>query len=98
MARRSRRGPKSLFDKIKEIDAEFPEGLISATDDVLNQKLAGLAKEQTAIEEERAADTDLKSLQEQAKHAASGYNERTQAVKLKRRYVYGILKERGKAP
>lgn len=98
MARRSRRGPKSLFDKIKEIDAEFPEGLISATDEVLNTKLAELAKQQTSIEEERAADTDLKSLQEQAKHAASGYNERTQACKLKRRYVYGILKERGKAP
>ncbi len=98
MARRARRGPKSLFDKIKEIDAEFPEGLISATDEVLNSKLAGLAKEQTAIEEERSADTDLKSLQEQAKHAASGYNERTTAVKLKRRYVYSILKERGKVP
>lgn len=98
MARRSKRGPMSLFDKIKAIDSEFPEGLVSATDEVLNGKLSDLAKQQTQVEEERALDTDLKSLQEQAKHAASGYNERTNACKLKRRYVYGILKERGKAP
>lgn len=98
MARRARRGPKSLFDKIKEIDAEWPEGLVSATDETLNAKLSELAKSQTQIEEERAADTDLKALQEQAKHAASGYNERTTACKLKRRYIYGLLKERGKVP
>jgi hypothetical protein len=98
MARKARKGPESLFDKIKKIDKDFPEGLYSATEEVLNQKLVELAKQQTAVEEEKAGDTDLKSLQAQATFAGAGYKERTEACKLKRRFVYGIFKDRGRAP
>lgn len=98
MARKSRRGPPSLFDKVKKVDPDFPEGLFSATDEKLNEKLVQIAKEQTNVEEEKALDMDLKSLQEQAKVAGETYKTRLTACKLKRQFVYGILKERGKAP
>ena len=43
-------------------------------------------------------DQDLKSLREQAKQAAKTYTEPLAALKLKRKLVYKILEERGKAP
>jgi hypothetical protein len=42
-------------------------------------------------------DQDLAEKKEAAKFAGEGYSETTKSNKLKRSYLYGILKARGKA-
>jgi hypothetical protein len=98
VARRSRKGPMTLWDKVKKIDAEFAEGVYSLSDDQLNNKLIDIAKQSTLNENEMAKDTDLKSLREQAKVAAETYTIPLKALKMKRQLIYKVLEERGKAP
>lgn len=98
MARKFRKGPKTLFDKVKELDPYFAEEIYSATDEKLNEKLAQMAKDLTTNEIAMAKDMDLKALREQAKTAAETYTVPMRALKLKRQFVYKILEERGKVP
>lgn len=98
MGRKAPRGPKTLFDKVKDIDPYFAEESYSATDERLHEKLANGAKEATTLENAMSKDVDLKSLREQAKTAAETYTVPLKAIKLKRQFIYKILEERGKAP
>jgi ABC-type Fe3+-hydroxamate transport system substrate-binding protein len=93
-----RKGPATLFDKVKALDPDFVETIYSATDEKLNEKLAGLAKTATTFENARDNDHDLKSLREQLKEAGKTYSEPLTACKLKRKLIYKILEERGKVP
>lgn len=95
---KAKRGPKTLFDKVKEIDPYFAEEVYSATDDKLNEKLSTIAKEMTTNEIARDNDLDLKRLKEQARVAGETYSVPLKACKLKRQFIYNILKERGKIP
>jgi len=96
--KRKFKGPKTLFDKVKEIDPYFAEEAYASTDEKLNERLSTIAKEVTAIEDAKDADLDLKKLQEQAKVAGETYTLPQKALKLKRKLVYKILQERGKVP
>jgi hypothetical protein len=98
MARKAKRGPKTLFDKIKEVDPYFCEEMYSATDEKLLERLSQIAKDTTSNEIARDADIDLLRLKEQVKVAGETYSIPLKALKMKRRFVYDILKERGKAP
>jgi hypothetical protein len=98
MARRSKKGPKTLWDKVKEVDETFAQEVYSATDDNLKSRLSTICIQMTLNENEMEKDQDLKSLREQAKQAAKTYTEPLAALKLKRKLVYKILEERGKAP
>jgi len=98
MARRARKGPKTLWDKVKDIDETFAQEVYSATDENLRNRLSTIAIQMTLNENEMEKDQDLKSLREQAKQAAKTYTEPLAALKLKRKLCYKILEERGKAP
>lgn len=93
-----KKGPKTLFDKVKEIDPYFIEEVYKDTDNKLNDRLSTIAKEMTTQEDARDADPDLKSLREQLKTAGETYSKPLNALKLKRKLIYKILVERGKAP
>jgi hypothetical protein len=92
------KGPKTLYDKVKEIDPVFIEEVYKATDLNLNERLSVVAKEMTRWENELSEDMDIKSLQEQLKTARETYTKPLNALKLKRKLVYKILGERGKLP
>ena len=98
MARKARKGPKTLWDKVKEVDETFAQEVYGATDDNLKSRLSTICIQMTLNENEMEKDQDLKSLREQAKQAAKTYTEPLAALKLKRKLVYKILEERGKAP
>jgi hypothetical protein len=98
MAKKAKKGPKDLYDKVKDIDPYFAEEAYSATDEKLNEKMAGFSKTLTEIEEARDMDESLKQLREQLKVAGQTYSEPIKGIKLKRKLVYKILKERGKVP
>jgi hypothetical protein len=98
MARKARKGPKTLFDKVKEIDEGFTDSIYSATDEKLNERLAQLAKTATTFENEREKDQDLKSLKAQATEMGKTYSIPLTACRLKRKLIYEILEGRGKVP
>lgn len=98
MAKKMKKGPKTLFDKVKEIDPYFIEEVYKATDDNLNSRLSTIAKEMTTHENARDNDPDLKKMREQLKSAGETYSKPLNALKLKRKLIYKILEERGKVP
>lgn len=91
------RGPKTLFDKVKDIDPTFIEEVYVLSEDQLKAKLVGMLKEQTDLETAKDSDTDLKQKQEAARVAGETYSVPFKAIKLKRRMIFQVLGERGKA-
>lgn len=96
MAKKAK-GPKTLFDKVNDVDPTFASEVHLLKDSELNDKLATMAKHQTEIEDAREKDVDLASLREQVKVANETYSEPLKAMRLKRKLIYQILQERGKA-
>lgn len=98
MARRGRppKGPKSLWDRVNEIDPDFAGSINGMTDEALREKLVTMANEDNKIEQAREVDTDLKSLREQLKTAGETYSVPLKSNKLRRRLTLQTLKERGK--
>lgn len=94
--RRFPKGPKSLRDKVRDIDTSFADGVYSMTDDDLKNRLAHYSKEQATIEDAKKEDVDLKRLRGETKTASESYTVPLKAIKLKTRLVLEVLKDRGK--
>ena len=95
---KAKKGPKSLYDKVNELDPIFASEIYASKDEDLMGRMAKIGKEQTTVEDARDEDVDLASLREQLKVAGETYSEPLKALKLKRKLIYKILKDRGKAP
>jgi len=95
MAKKAKKGPKSLFDKVNEIDPSFAEEVYALREDQLKEKLVTMARHDTEVEEARKNDTDLQSLREQVKIASQTYSEPLKANKLKRKLIFEVLATRG---
>lgn len=89
---------EKMIAKLKEIDPYFVDSIYSAKDDDLNGKMATIAKQQTEVEAAQSADEDLKKKKEELKTLNETYSVPLNALKLKRKFIYSVLKERGKAP
>lgn len=100
--RKANSGPKTPFEKmvakLKEIDPYFVESIYSSKEEDLNSKFGSLAKHMTEIENARDNDEDLKAKKEELKILNESYTEPLKAIKLKRKFIYKVLEERGKAP
>lgn len=97
MARaRKIRLPKTLWDKVKEIDSDFAEEVYVLDENRLKAKLVDMAGEQTRLEKAKEQDQDLKSKQEQARVAGETYTVPFKAIKMKRQLIFKVLEERGK--
>lgn len=95
-------GPKTplekLMAKLKELDPYFIDSALSSKDEELTSKLAEIAKNQTQIENAQSEDEDIKRMKEELKVANESYTIPLNALKLKRKFIYKILEDRGKAP
>ena len=91
------RGPKTLFDKVKDIDPSFLEEVYVLSEEQLKAKLVGILSEQTRLEKAKEDDKDLQQKQEQARVAGETYSIPFKAIKLKRQMIFKVLEERGKA-
>lgn len=100
--RKANSAPKTPFEKmvakLKEIDPYFVESVYSSKDDDLFSKFGSLAKSMTEVENARDNDVDLKTKKEELKVLNETYTEPLKAIKLKRKFIYKILEERGKVP
>lgn len=101
-SKKQRRGPLTAIEKmekkLKEIDPNFLASVYSAKDAELETRMAGYAKDMTGIENARDEDPDIKSKKEELKVMNQTYSEPLNAIKLKRKYIYKILGDRGKLP
>jgi len=89
-----RKGPKTLYDKVKEIDPYFVQEVYVDTDEKLNQKLLAIAQDQDTNENARDNDVDIARLRAQLKTANETYTKPLNACKLKRKLIVQIQKER----
>lgn len=95
-ARKARKGPKSLYDLVKDIDPTFANEIYAMTDSQLNEKLSEMSKHKSELEEAQKEDQDLQSLREQVRVANETYVTSFKALKLKRKLICKTLQERGK--
>jgi len=84
-------------DKFADLAPEFKDSVEGATDDKILTLLGEVAKSEELNQRSMNDDEDLAQKKEQAKFAGEGYAEATKANKLKRAYLYNVLKARGKA-
>lgn len=94
---KGRKGKKTLFDKVKDLDPSFTDTVYSMSDVELKERLFTMIGHEAEIEKTRDEDPDLTSLREQLKVASQTYSEPLKASKLKKRLILEVLKERGKA-
>ena len=101
-AKKQRRGPLTAIEKmekkLKEIDPDFLGSVHSSKTEDLEKRMLGYAKDMTGIENARDEDPDIKAKKEELKVLNSTYGDPLNAIKLKRKYIYKILGDRGKLP
>jgi hypothetical protein len=96
MAKKAKKGPKTLFDKVKELDPNFIDEVYVQSPDQLKDRVLQLSKDEEEIELARANDSEIPVLKEQLKTAGETYGIPLKAIKMKRKLIIEILGERGK--
>lgn len=84
-------------DKFADLAPEFKDSVEGATDEAILSLLGEVAKSEEINFRSMSEDKDLAEKKEAAKFAGEGYAETTKVNKLKRSYLYDVLKARGKA-
>jgi hypothetical protein len=95
MAKRAPKGPETLYDKVKKFDEDLAVGVNAMSSDDLKSKLVGLSRDDSAIEDARELDSDLKSIQEELTTAKQTYSVPLKQNKLRRKLILDTLKGRG---
>ena len=96
MAKKAKKGPKSLFDKVKDLDPNFIDEVYTQSPDQLKDRVLQLSKDEEEIELARSNDSEIPVLKEQLKTAGETYGLPLKAIKMKRKLIIEILGERGK--
>jgi hypothetical protein len=91
------KGKQPKKDKYDDLTDEFKSKVEGSSDDQLIEILGEVAKAEELNRRCKEDDTDLASKKEQYDEANAGYKESTKANRLKTRFVYDLLRARGKA-
>lgn len=95
MAKRGRKGPKTLEDKVRDLDQEFVNEVRAGTTDAIKDRLIKMDKYEVELQEAKKEDMDLASKREALKVANQTYSEPLNAIKLKRAFALKVLAEKG---
>lgn len=87
-------GPKTLEEKVNDLDQYFADDLRSGSLEQAKEKLLSLDKYETELEEAKKEDSDLASKREALKIANQTYSEPLKAIKLKRALALKIIAEK----
>jgi hypothetical protein len=90
-----KKGPKTLEEKIYDLDKSFADEVRVGTVEQVKEKLIGLDKNEKAIEEAKTDDSDLASKREALKVANETYSVPLKAIRLKRTFALKVLAEKG---
>lgn len=89
------RTKKSIVEKVQEEMPEFAGEVAGLSVESLNQRLATIAKAQQENDEAQEDDEDLGKAKAHAKELGAAYREPRKALKLKSKYIVGLIKEKG---
>lgn len=92
-----KRGPKTLEEKINDLDSAFVEDVLGESIDKLRDRLVGLAKNMSQIEQAQKEDADLIIARERVSVLNETYSEPLKAAKLKTKYLCKLLRDKGDA-
>lgn len=92
---RKKKQEDTIETKVRALDETFVDEMIGAQADKLKDKVVSLAKYEEEILEAKKADTDLSRILEEKSTAEATYKEALSGIKLKRKYVLALLKEKG---
>lgn len=92
---RKKKEEQTVETKLRNLDQSFVDEVIGAPADKLKDKVVGLAKYEEEILEAKKADLDLSRILEEKSTAEATYKEALSAIKLKRKFVLALLKEKG---
>jgi hypothetical protein len=95
MAKKSKKGPASLWDKVNAVDPTFAGEVYALSNEQLKEKLVAMASYRSELEAAKEKDTDLASKREELKTANETYSKPLKAVSLKNSLIIETLKERG---
>jgi len=96
MAKAFRKGPKSTFDKVKEVDPEFVNTVYTLTEEQLKEKIVALTRNEQEMDQAKSGDMDLARIREELKTANETYSGPLKASKLKKKLILEVLGTRGK--
>jgi hypothetical protein len=91
------KGKQPKKDKYDDLTDEFKSKVEGSSDDQLIEILGEVAKAEELNRRCKEDDTDLAAKKEQYDEANVGYKDATKANRLKTRFVYDLLRARGKA-
>lgn len=91
------RQPLTLRGKLHKVDSFFVEEVEAMDAEKLDTRLANLAKYQQEVMDAQSNDIDIQKHQELLKNAKETYSGPLKASRLKMKFVYELLKEKGKA-
>jgi len=91
------RQPQTLRGKLHKVDPFFVEEVESMDAEKLDTRLANLAKYQQEVMDAQSNDIDIQRHTEMLKNARETYTTPMKASRLKMKFVYELLKEKGKA-
>ena len=90
-----RSGPKTLEEKVFNLDQAFAEEVRSGTAQQAKDRILKLDKYETELEEAKKEDQDLASKKDALRVANQTYSEPLKAIKLKRAFALKVLTEKG---
>lgn len=89
------KGPKTLEEKVKEVDEYFVEEIRLSTPEAIKEKLIKLDRYEDELISIREEDEDLRAKRDAARIAGETYSVPLKAIKLKRAFSLKILSEKG---
>lgn len=89
------KGPKTLEEKVKDVDEYFVEETRLSTSDQIKERLVKLDRYEDELLAIRDEDEDLKIKRDAARIAGETYSIPLKAIKLKRAFSLKVLSEKG---
>jgi len=96
MGKRAKKGPETLWDKVKKFDSDLAVGINGMTEDELKGRLVSIAEGDRKLEDAKEVDVDLISARENLKTCNETYSRPLKENKLRRRLILETLEGRGK--
>lgn len=88
-------GKKSVTEQVQENYPEFADEVNTLSTEQMNDRLATFAKHREEVQDTKDADEGLQEAREKAKELAAPYIDAQKAIRLKSKFIIGILKDRG---
>lgn len=89
--------PRQKRDAFEGLDEDWRTEIDQSSVEDINTKIVELTMAETANQEAKKLDGDLREKKEAVKFASEGYRESTKGYKLRMKYILQVLEGRGKA-